>query len=117
MAVTIITKTRYQNNVQGHSFHQRSGGSASKLLRMHFELPDENPGGSAPPVAQIATINVDGTFSYHPIPADVANIGKFQQEWEVTYPTNQILTFPNNGYNMVKIMRLRVTDYSFSPCK
>ena len=55
-------------------------------------------------VAQTATINLDGTFSYQPVPADVANIGKFKQEWELKYPSNQLLTFPNNGYNIVKII-------------
>jgi hypothetical protein len=51
-----------------------------------------------------AIINPDGTFSYDPIATDVADIGKFQQEWEVIYPTGKILTFPNNGYNVVKII-------------
>jgi hypothetical protein len=31
-------------------------------------------------------------------------VGKFQQEWEVVYPTGKILTFPNDGYNIVKII-------------
>ena len=55
-------------------------------------------------VKQPATINVDGTFSYDPVASDVADIGKFQQEWELVYPTSKILTFPNNGYNIVKII-------------
>jgi hypothetical protein len=55
-------------------------------------------------IKQLAVINVDGTFSYDPVPADVADIGKFSQEWEVLYPTGKILTFPNNGYNIVKII-------------
>ena len=53
---------------------------------------------------QPATINPDGTFAYTPVPSDVSQTGKFSQEWEVTYPGNKILTFPNNGYNLVKII-------------
>jgi hypothetical protein len=53
---------------------------------------------------QPATIEVDGTFSYDPLPTDVETVGKFQQEWEVVYPSGKILTFPNNGYNIVKII-------------
>ena len=55
-------------------------------------------------IKQTAIINVDGTFSYDPTPTDVANIGKLQQEWELVYPSGKILTFPNNGYNIVKII-------------
>jgi hypothetical protein len=53
---------------------------------------------------QTAVINADGTFSYSPVPSDVAQTGKFNQEWEVVYPNAKILTFPNNGYNVVKII-------------
>lgn len=55
-------------------------------------------------IKKAAVIAGDGTFSYDPVSADVAEIGKFQQEWEVVYPTGKILTFPNNGYNVVKII-------------
>ena len=55
-------------------------------------------------IKQSATIQADGSFAYSPSPSDVAATGKFQQEWEVVYPTGQILTFPNNGYNVVKII-------------
>jgi hypothetical protein len=55
-------------------------------------------------IKKAAVINVDGTFSYDPVPSDVATVGKFQQEWEVVYPSTKILTFPNNGYNIVKII-------------
>ncbi len=59
-----------------------------------------------PPIAikHAAVINGDGTFSYDPLPADVAAVGKFQQEWELVYATGKILTFPNDGYNTVKII-------------
>jgi hypothetical protein len=55
-------------------------------------------------IKKTAVINVDGTFSYDPVPTDVSTVGKFQQEWEVLYPTGKILTFPNDGYNTVKII-------------
>lgn len=55
-------------------------------------------------IKQAAIINGDGTFSYEPVPTDVATVGKFQQEWELLFPSGKILTFPNNGYNVVKIL-------------
>lgn len=55
-------------------------------------------------IKKAAVINPDGTFSYDPVPADVAQIGKFQQEWEVVFANGKILTFPNNEYNIVKII-------------
>jgi len=51
-----------------------------------------------------ATINADASFSYDPIPSDVAAVGDFQQEWEVVYASGKILTFPNNTYNAVSII-------------
>jgi hypothetical protein len=60
--------------------------------------------GGVPGIKKAAVINVDGTFSYDPVAADVATVGKFQQEWEVVYPTGKILTFPNDSYNIVKII-------------
>lgn len=51
-----------------------------------------------------AVIGGDGTFSYDPVAADVQTVGKYQQEWELVYPSGKILTFPNNGYNVVKII-------------
>ena len=55
-------------------------------------------------VNQVATINPDGTFAYSPVPADVANVGTFSQEWQLTFPNAKTLTFPNNGYNTVEIL-------------
>jgi|SRR5215472_1016233 hypothetical protein len=104
MATTIITKQHDTQitfkdtptidgvNVPPSNF---SGCTLSFLLK--------NSDGSIA-LKQPATINADGTFQYLPVPADVAQIGKFQQEWEVVYPTGKILTFPNSGYNIVKII-------------
>jgi hypothetical protein len=105
MAVTIITKQHdtkitFKDTPTIDGVVVPPANLAGCSLRFLMKTQD----GSAPPVAQTATINVDGTFSYDPVAADVANIGKFQQEWELTYPTGKILTFPNNGYNIVKII-------------
>lgn len=51
-----------------------------------------------------AVIDTDGSFYYDPIADDVADIGDFQQEWEVVYPSTKILTFPNSSYHTVKII-------------
>jgi len=69
-----------------------------------FLLKDTAPASTIPPIKQPAVINVDGTFSYDVVPTDVAATGKFQQEWEVAYPNGKLLTFPNDGYNIVKII-------------
>ena len=50
------------------------------------------------------TIPTQAQFKYDPVPTDVATIGKFRQEWELVYPSGKSLTFPNNGYNIVKIL-------------
>jgi hypothetical protein len=55
-------------------------------------------------IIQTAVINLDGTFSYDPIPGDVDTVGTYQQEWEVTYPSSKKLTFPNDTWNIVKII-------------
>ena len=73
---------------------------AGCTLKFILRIADD----SLPAIERTATINPDATFSYQPIPADVATIGKYRQEWEVTYPDNKELTFPNNGYNIVKIL-------------
>lgn len=73
---------------------------AGCTLKFIMKLPDS----LTAEVSQPATINPDGTFSYQPVLADVSTVGKFQQEWEVTYPSSQKLTFPNNGYNIVKVI-------------
>jgi hypothetical protein len=51
-----------------------------------------------------ATIMPDGTFSYAPQASDVAVAGDYKQEWEVMFPGNKPLTFPNGSYNIVKIL-------------
>lgn len=55
-------------------------------------------------ISQVATILPDGTFTYAPAPTDVATPGDYKQEWEVMFPGNKPLTFPNGSYNVVKIL-------------
>jgi len=59
--------------------------------------------GAIKQIKQPAVI-ASGTFSYDPVATDVDTVDKCQQEWEVVYPTGKILTFPNTGYNIVKII-------------
>jgi hypothetical protein len=42
---------------------------------------------------------------YQPILADVNQSGVYEQEWEVTFPSGQVLTFPNYAWNIVNILR------------
>ena len=70
---------------------------------LRFLLKADDP-TVKPPIVHVATINPDGTFSYSPVAGDVDTATKYRQEWEVTFPNSKILTFPNNGYNVVKII-------------
>ena len=55
-------------------------------------------------ISHAAVITGAGLFEYEPVPTDVENLGDWLQEWEVTFPSTKILTFPNGGYNTVKII-------------
>lgn len=46
-----------------------------------------------------------GTVSYSPGPTFPKTPGRWQQEWEVTFSDDSILTFPSDGYNFVTILR------------
>lgn len=45
-----------------------------------------------------------GNVEYQPTPDDVAVKGDFKQEWEVTFPDDSVLTFPNDDYNQIHIL-------------
>jgi hypothetical protein len=53
--------------------------------------------------AEITSKTIDAVavaqFEYQPVAEDVAQTGKFKQEWELVYPSGKPLTFPNGGYN------------------
>jgi hypothetical protein len=75
-------------------------GSSLKFLMRRQEKPYKH-------VTQVAEIvaPILGDVQYQPVLDDVDTAGVFQQEWEVTFPSGKILTFPNaNGaYNTVNI--------------
>lgn len=64
-------------------------------------------GKPAKAVNQVATITTPATgeVSYQPVDEDVDTEGVYEQEWEVTFPSTKILTFPNNAFNTVNILR------------
>lgn len=49
------------------------------------------------------------TIQYQPILADIDEAGVYEQEWQVTFPSGKILTFPNGPtdgeFNTVNISR------------
>jgi len=45
-----------------------------------------------------------GTVQYDWVAGDTADVGSYQVEFEVTYPTGTVETFPNNGYIRVEII-------------
>jgi len=46
----------------------------------------------------------DGQVKYQPVVSDVARPGDYQQQWRVNFGDGKTLTFPNNGYNRVRIL-------------
>lgn len=74
---------------------------------LSFILKGKANDGSDVAIKQTAMLDLSGAnaaFKYDPVAGDVAKDGKFKQEWEAIYPSGKILTFPNNGYNTVKIV-------------
>lgn len=53
--------------------------------------------------AEVVT-EASGTVKYQVVEADVAITGKFQQEWEIVFSDDTLLTVPNDGYNIVNIL-------------
>jgi hypothetical protein len=49
--------------------------------------------------------NPDRNIEYQPVLGDVDTEGVYDHEWQVTFPSGEILTFPNNRFNTVEILR------------
>jgi len=112
MAVTIVTK-QHDTKI---TFGDKPTIDGTQMLltdlagcTLYFLMKSDD----TPPtkqIKQLATIGADpsaptlGFFSYAPTATDVDTAIKCKQEWEVDFPTGKILTFPNNGYNVVKIL-------------
>ncbi len=45
----------------------------------------------------------NGVLEYPWVPSDTAIAGKFKAEWEVTFASGQVQTFPRPGYIIVSI--------------
>jgi hypothetical protein len=78
-----------------------AGCTVSFLLR----IKDAPTGIKQPAIIQAdPNVPLQAQFKYDPVATDVQTTGKYQQEWELVFPSTKILTFPNNGYNLVKII-------------
>src|SRR5580765_6977197 len=88
------TKVTFTDTPTINGVVQTSGDLAGCTLKFIMK-------GADSPIIQTATINPDGTFKYDAQVSDVGTVGDFKQEWEVTYPSGKILSFPNNTYNLV----------------
>jgi hypothetical protein len=66
--------------------------------------------GAAPIVADTAHTEVlgdptEGIVRYQWQAGDLDTAGEFQFEWRVTFSTDQVQTFPSNGYNTIDVVR------------
>jgi len=52
----------------------------------------------------VITNAIGGAVEYQPVAEDVAQTGRYKQEWEVVFADTQILTVPNGTYNVVNIL-------------
>lgn len=79
-------------------------GSTLKFLMRRKEKPYKLVNQTGQIVAPIAA-----QVQYQPVLTDVDTSGVYEQEWEVTFPSGKILTFPNaaneGAYNIVNISR------------
>ena len=55
--------------------------------------------------AEVVGDPLDGIVRYQWTDGDTAEPGEFRFEWRVTFSTDQIQTFPSNGYNTVEVLR------------
>ena len=53
----------------------------------------------------VATPGSGSVVSYQPVAADVAQTGLFWQTWRVTFNDGKIQTFPNDGPNVVELLK------------
>jgi hypothetical protein len=79
-------------------------GSTLKFLMRRKEKPYKSVDQTGQIVAPVAA-----EVQYQPVVEDVDTSGVYEQEWEVTFPSGKILTFPNasgeGAYNTVNISR------------
>lgn len=60
--------------------------------------------GSETSLAAVVISAVAGTVKYTIGNGFPTVTGKYRQEWQVTFPDNSVLTFPNGTYNEVEIL-------------
>lgn len=63
-------------------------------------------GSTSAKVDQSATVTDEagGLVKYEWQSGDTDTVGQFQAEFEVTYATNRVETFPNNSYVLVQVI-------------
>lgn len=45
-----------------------------------------------------------GHVRYQVTSGQIVGTGLFKMEWEVTYPSGQVLTYPSNGFDYLKVV-------------
>lgn len=73
-------------------------GVTEVKFHMHRPSPANNVDGTA------TVVNAPGgVVQYVFQTADLAYVGRYRAEWQVTYAGGEIATFPNHGYDTVVI--------------
>ena len=72
---------------------------ATSVIFIYRPVDGDGPDLSATAVSRTCTINApatDGSVTWAPIAADTATVGRFYAEFEVTFSSGDVLTFPNS---------------------
>lgn len=86
---------------------QRAPVDLTAIVELGFYMRER---GASPLVANTTDTEVlgdpeEGIVRYQWQPGDLDVSGEFQFEWRVTFSTDQVQTFPSNGYNTIEVIR------------
>jgi hypothetical protein len=61
-------------------------------------------GTTAISAAATVTNAATGAVRYVTVAGDLAKAGVYRQEWQATFPSGQVITFPSDEYNEVRVL-------------
>jgi hypothetical protein len=80
-------------------------GNPANLTGATVRLKAVNTETEAVEVDTVASIhsNTGGVVRYQVMASEFDTVGLYQMEWEVTFPTGIVLTFPSEEFDYVKV--------------